>query len=101
MWMARGVCSDGSTTTTGTYYVLPFPLSELFVRLMYNGYRKTMRMYISNSRYSRAHTMILTKTWGTAPVMGQVWRRITMSRGATGIDNYSYLGAVDYDLTNP
>ena len=101
MWMARGVCSDGSTTTTGTYYVLPFPLSELFVRLMYNGYRKTMRMYISNSRYARAQTMILTKTWGTAPVMGQVWRRITMSRGATGTDNYSYLGAVDYDLTNP
>lgn len=101
LWKARGVCSDGSTTTTGDYYVLSWPLSELYVRIVINGYssRKTMRMYISYDKNARTDTTLLSSTFTTFPTMGQVWRRVEMARGA-GVGDYHYIGAVDYDTGN-
>lgn len=102
VWKARGVCSDGSTTETGDWYALSFPLSELYVRIMHNGYstRRNMRMYISYDKNPRTQTILVNKVWTTFPTLGQVWRRIECARGSGGVDSYHYMGAMDYDTGN-
>lgn len=98
LWKIQGEESDGATTHTGSIVTLNQdpPLQPMFLRfVVQNSAGKNTRSYFGTSPIPESHTLVFNRSPSAAPTWGTAWLQLEMSRGA-GVDDYLYVGAVDY-----
>lgn len=98
LWKVRGEsdAGDGGGQTAGAWLTLSVPLVQpLYFRLVIRNTIKTCRVYVGTGYIGESHTLLQSvnevATWGT------VYWRVNQTRGA-GIQDYLYVGAIDYQL---
>jgi hypothetical protein len=97
-WQIQGEESDGSTPHTGTVYTLnQVPIVQPFYLrvLVHNVAAKTARAYVGIAPIGESHLLLLSQAPSVAPTWGDMWVQIHRDRGA-GVDDYVFLGALDY-----
>ena len=100
LWKVRGESNNGGGATVSSEKTFTFPLNQpVYFRVMVrNNATKQCREYMGLLPLARTQTMLQSvdenTTWGT------VYWRIHMTRGA-GIEDYLYIGAVDYLANEP
>lgn len=97
IWQIRGEEKDGTTAHNGSYVTLSFPLIQpLYIRCMVqNSTAKLTRQYVGTTYIGNTQSKLLDQNPTSAPTWGTPWVQIEMSRGA-GVQDFLYLGAVDY-----
>lgn len=95
LWNVRHVVTNGTTTSTSTYYSLSSPLvMPIYLR---TSIRTTVdsgkRGYFGTTPFANTQTLInntaVAITWNTP------WVQMTMNRAATGVNDLLYVGSVD------
>ena len=102
LWKVRGESRAGSgdTETSSAWRTFTFPLNQpIYLRVMIrNVAAKTCRSYIGTQPICR--TQSIFQSVGESATWGQVYWRVNLSRGS-GLEDYLYIGAIDYYENEP